>query len=264
MCLQKRLQYAAMLISLVENQNSASDKGKSFGELQTDLSKSLDYLPYELLIIQLHALGFSLVALRLVHNHLSSRKQITKINESYSFWKAILFGVPQRSNLGTLVFNIFQCDFFIITDDINIANYADDSTPFVSGDTPLHAIISLKNAAEKKFEWFTNNHIKANYDKCHLLMSTLSQNTTFRCNTQEKFLHSYEWERYGYSHLFSMNWEKIFPFQEIYGDQFPISGNYAGYLAQLIFSQSPMGIEQFFLWYSHSMIFYLTHALEIA
>ena len=31
---------------------------------------------------------------------------------------------------------------------------------------------SLKNAAEKLFEWFTNNHMKANYDKCHLFMST--------------------------------------------------------------------------------------------
>ena len=29
-------------------------------------------------------------------------------------------------------------------DDINIANYADDNTPFVSGDTPLNVITSLK------------------------------------------------------------------------------------------------------------------------
>ena len=57
-------------------------------------------------------------------------------------------------------------------DDINIANYADDNTPFVSDDTPLNVITSLENAAEKLFEWFTNNHMKANHDKCHLLMST--------------------------------------------------------------------------------------------
>ena len=50
-------------------------------------------------------------------------------------------------------------------DDINIANYADDNTPFVSGD---------ENAAEKLCQWFANNHMKANHDKCHLLMSTLT------------------------------------------------------------------------------------------
>ena len=55
-------------------------------------------------------------------------------------------------------------------DDSNIANYADDNTPFVSRDTSLNVIASLENAVEKLFERFTNNHMKANHDKCHLLM----------------------------------------------------------------------------------------------
>ena len=59
-------------------------------------------------------------------------------------------------------------------DDINITNYADDNIPFVSGDTPLNLIKSLENAGEKLFEWFAKNHMKANHDKCHLLMSTLT------------------------------------------------------------------------------------------
>ena len=29
---------------------------------------------------------------------------------------------------------------------------------------------------------------------------------------QEKSLKIHDWERYGYSRLFSMNWEKIFPY----------------------------------------------------
>ena len=57
---------------------------------------------------------------------------------------------------------------------INIANYADDNTPFVSGDTLLSVITSLENATVKLFEWFANNHMKANRDKCHLLMSALT------------------------------------------------------------------------------------------
>ena len=52
-------------------------------------------------------------------------------------------------------------------DDINIANYADDTTPFVSSDTPLNVVTSLKI-----FEWFANNQMKADHDKCHLLMGT--------------------------------------------------------------------------------------------
>ena len=122
----------------------------------------------------MHAYGFSLAALRLVHSYLSNRKQKTKISESYSSSEEILFGVPQGSIFGPLLFNIFICDLFIVIDYINIANYADDNTPFVSGDTPLNVITSLENAAEKLFEWFTNNLMKANHDKCHLLMSTFT------------------------------------------------------------------------------------------
>ena len=162
------------LIALIEKWKSVTDKEKSFGALLIDLSKAIDCLPHELLIAKLHAYGFSLAALRLVGSYLSNRKQRTKINESYSSWEEILLGVPQESILGPLLFNIFICDLFIMIHDISIANYADDNTPFVSGDTPLNVITSLENAAEKRFEWFTNNHMKSNQYKCHLLMSSLT------------------------------------------------------------------------------------------
>ena len=32
----------------------------------------------------------------------------------------------------------------------------------------------MENKSEKLFEWFANNQMKANRDKCHLLMSTLT------------------------------------------------------------------------------------------
>ena len=74
------------LIPLIEKWKSVTDKGKSFGALQTDLSKDFECLPHEFLIAKLHAYGSSLAALGLVRSYLSSRKQRTKINESYSSW----------------------------------------------------------------------------------------------------------------------------------------------------------------------------------
>ena len=82
-------------------------------------------------------------------------------------------------------------------DDINIVNYADDNTPFVSGDAPLNVIRSLENAAEKLFEWFANNHVKANHDQPHLLMSTLTpisikvNDYIIKNSNNEKLLGSY-------------------------------------------------------------------------
>ena len=53
-----------------------------------------------------------------------------KIDHFYSSWEEILFGVPQGSILGPLLFNIFVCDLFDFIDNgVNIESYADDTTP---------------------------------------------------------------------------------------------------------------------------------------
>ena len=162
------------LIAFIEKWKSAVDKGKSFGALLTDLSKVFDCLPHELFIAKLHAYGFSLSALRLMYSYLSNRKQRTKINESYSSWEEILYGVPQGSILGPLLFNIFLCDLFLIVNDIDFANYAEDNTPFVFGNNPIEVLKCLEDASAKLFEWFSNNQMKANPDKCHLLTSSMT------------------------------------------------------------------------------------------
>ena len=160
------------LIVMIEKWRKSLDKGGSFGALLTDLSKAFDCLPHELLVAKLHAYGFDIKSVTLIHSYLTGRKQRVKIGHVHSSWEEILFGVPQGSILGPLLFNIFVCDLFdFIDNSVNIGSYADDTTPYVSAGTTKEIIESLENTSVDMLSWFGYNGMKANPDKCHLLLS---------------------------------------------------------------------------------------------
>ena len=140
------------------------DKGGSFKAVLTDLSKTFDCLLHDLLIAKLHAYGFDMASLKLIYTYLCGRKQRLKINDKCSLWEEILFRVPQRPILGPLLFNIFICDLFLFTNNIDIASYADDNTPYATSSKTNLAIKILKQCSDSLFTWFQNNGMKANAD----------------------------------------------------------------------------------------------------
>ena len=134
-----------------------------FGALLTDLAKAFYCLDHELLIAKLNAYGFSLPALKLVHDYLSNRKQSTKVNRTYSSWLQIVFGVPQGLILCPLLFNIFLADLFFILNDVDIASHVDDNTPYVIADDINGVITSLEKASKVLFECFESNLLKSKF-----------------------------------------------------------------------------------------------------
>ena len=107
-----------------------------------------------------------------MQSYLLERKQRTKINQVYSSWEEILFGVPQGSILGPILFNIFLSDLFLVVQNVDFASYADDNTIYDAGDNIDEVIFSLQESSKKLFKWFANNQMKANEGKCHLIVST--------------------------------------------------------------------------------------------
>ena len=85
-------------------------------------------------IAKLFAYGFDNKALCFIYDYLRHCKQRTKIGDSNSSLQEVLYGIPQGSILGPLVFNADLCDLFITTSRYDIANYADDNTPYASED----------------------------------------------------------------------------------------------------------------------------------
>ena len=111
-----------------------------------------------------------------------------------STWENIISGAPKGSILGPLLFNIFLCDLFLEHEDCCFTNYADDTTPYVVANNTAEVIENLTIITQKLFTWFSNNQMKVNHDKCHLLLSKQEEaniqidNTTIKCSKSKKLL----------------------------------------------------------------------------
>ena len=80
-------------------------------------------------------------------------------------------GVLEGSVLGPLLFNIYLNDLFYLVESTNVCNFADDTT-FYASDKDLNSLIDrLEHDSHLAIQWFENNYVKLNQDKCHLLVS---------------------------------------------------------------------------------------------
>ena len=140
--------------ALVEKCREVSDKQGYAGILLTDLSKSFDCINNKLLIAKLHTYGFSLESLIFIQSCLTNWIRRVKINTSFSEYSNVESGVPQESISGPLFFNIFICNLFFDDIDIDLANYADDTTPYAY-DLEIDKVIeSIEKNIDKPFRWF--------------------------------------------------------------------------------------------------------------
>ena len=56
--------------------------------------------------------------------------------------------------------------------DTDFASYADDNTVYDIGDSINDVTASLQDSSEKLFQWFSDNQLKGNTDKCHSIVSS--------------------------------------------------------------------------------------------
>ena len=82
-----------------------------------------------------------MISLKCHSSYLKHRTQRIKINDCFSTRSIIEYGVPQGSILGPLLFNINMIDLFYECEENDIANYADDTTPYSCG-TDIPTVIS--------------------------------------------------------------------------------------------------------------------------
>ena len=134
--------------------------------------RQFDCLNHEILIAKLNAYDLTSPALKFIRNYSSNEKQRVPVNDSYSLWQDILFGVPQDTILGCFLFNILLGDLLFTLNHTEIANYADGFAPYALSDDIDDLIASLEKCLKDLLKWFNCNLRKSNPDNCHLLVSS--------------------------------------------------------------------------------------------
>ena len=61
---------------------------------------------------------------------------------------------------------------FLIIKDVDFASYADDNTPYVTEESVEQVKSRLENTVSSLFQWFKDNEMRANANKCHFLVSS--------------------------------------------------------------------------------------------
>ena len=135
-----------------------------------DLSKAYDLLPHDLLTAKLEAYGLDNGSLNLLLDYLSFRKQKSKVGSAYSKRSNIRRGIPQGSILGPLLFNIFINDMFMIIEQSDICNFADDNTLYSCGERLTEIKENLVSDTKSILNWFRLNSLQASPGKFQFII----------------------------------------------------------------------------------------------
>jgi hypothetical protein len=145
-----------------------------------DLSAAFDTLDHPLI---LHALKYNIgvtdSALKWFESYLTNRKQLVTIGSQTSDTKNLVYGVPQGSVLGPILFTMYTRPLSNIISNCGMNHhlYADDTQLYIAVNVRSPTSVSLvkesiQECSNQVHRWMTANFLKVNEEKTEVLVIT--------------------------------------------------------------------------------------------
>ena len=146
------------------------EQGNLCGVVFLDLTKAFDTVDHCILLSKLSAVGISPSSLKWFESYLSYRKQQTSCVNDLFEALPVIFGVPQGSILGPLLFLVYINNLPDVIKNSQVTLYADDTVLYCFSKDPRLLEQKLNEDLLRVSHWLCENKLTLNLEKTKFML----------------------------------------------------------------------------------------------